>query len=349
MKTIFIPDYRNGNSYQTNLANSISKHGAHIYFDNKVLWAIIQHWKPDVLHIHWPYPFMISNNGFITTVRSTGFICEMMLLKMLGIKIIWTVHNIIGHEEKSKHLQLFFNRILAKLSNRLIVHCPSAREEVKKLYGKDLPITIAYHGNYIGHYKNAITHSDARNMLKLNTDDIIFLHFGYIRSYKGVLELIDAFKKVNNQKIKILIVGKPRDDKIAIDILNKSKDDERIKNILRFIPDDDIQIYMNAADVIILPYKNILTSGATILAMSFGKPVVAPVAGCIKDILNERGAFLYPTNTNSNLFEAIKNASNTDISVLRDMGKHNFKLIEQFRWDDIGKRIYDIYQECVTK
>jgi len=57
--------------------------------------------------------------------------------------------------------------------------------------------------------------------------------------------------------------------------------DKRIKVFLDFIPDNDIQIYMNAADIIVLPYLDILNSGVAILAMSFGKPVIAPRTGSI--------------------------------------------------------------------
>lgn len=359
MKVMFVPDYRRGNSYQANLAHSLSKQGVSIYFSPKFhprritsLFAMIiglsRCWRPDILHIHWPDPFMVANNKFVTTIKSTGFICELLLLKLFGVKIVWTVHNIMGHEDRSEY-QSLFTRVMVRLTNKLISHCPSANVEIVKTYGKDLSITVVQHGNYIRQYKNEMTSLQARNKLGLDKEDIIFLHFGYIRPYKGISELIDAFKMLDNQRAKLLIVGKPFDDKVVTDMYNDCRCDSRIRNILEFIPDDDIQIYMNAADVVVLPYKDVLTSGTVILSMSFGRPIVAPAIGCIADTIDKKGGFLYNTGDNkeNDLLLAMKNVLCTDREVLMNMGKHNFKLAEQFGWDEIGKRTYNVYQECL--
>ena len=329
MKIIFIPDYRKGNSYQTSLSNSLSKQGVSVCFGNSsgffaVLRSVKRYWKPDILHVHWPHPFMVGNNRLMTIIKSIDFICELFLLKLSGIKIIWTVHNIVDHEGKFKCLELSFNKFLVALCDRLIVHCPSAKSEVIKVYPKSASsIAVISHGNYIGWYKNVITPTEARDELKLGAEDIVFLYFGFIRPYKGIPELISAFKNLNNPQVKLLIAGKPYNDEIALHILDRCKDNENIKNILKFIPDEDIQLYMNAADVVVFPFKDILTSGSVILAMSFGKPVIAPQAGCISDILNEKGSFLY-LKTETGLLEAMQHALNAGKKNLLDMGRYNF-------------------------
>lgn len=354
MKIIFTPDYRKGNLYQTNLTNSLLKQGVSIYFTPEfhpkkmtslfaIMAGVSKCWRPDIVHIHWSDPFLISSNKFVSIIKSTGFICELLILKAFGSKLVWTVHNISGHEDKSD-LQLLFTKLLARLNNRLISHCSSASNEIKRLYGKNLQVTVIPHGNYIRQYKNDTTRAQARNVLKLDEKDIVFLHFGYIRPYKGILELINAFKKIENQNAKLLIVGKPFDDKTANEI-NINSNDRRIKNILRFIPDDDIQIYMNAADVIVLPYKNILTSGTAILSMSFGKPIIAPAIGCIPDIIDEKGGFLYKEE--NELSRVLEMVINTDRNTLLNMGKYNLETVEQFEWNKIGKKTFEIYQECI--
>ncbi len=343
MKVTFIPDYRNLNSYQTNLSNSISKQFVSINFN---LGSIIKYWKPDVVHVHWTFPYMITNSRLMTIIKSSCFICMLVILKLFGIKIVWTVHNIIDHEGKFKSIELFFTKFLAKLSNRLIVHCQSAKLEVMKTYEMiDSSIIVIPHGSYIGKYKNTINRDDARNRLKISEEDKVFLYFGQIRSYKGIPELIYAFNKLDNKKAKLFIVGKLLDEDIAVKIL--SNRDDRIKSVLTFVPDGDIQIYMNAADVVVLPFKDILTSGSAILAMSFGKPIIAPKVGCITDTIDKKGGFLYPIEKSENgLIGAMQDALNTDRTTLQYMGKNNFRLAEQFGWDEVGKRTYNIYEEC---
>ena len=347
MKVMFIPDGRSTNSYQMNLSHSLSEQGASVYFGNDVVGTIIKY-RPNIIHIHWPNYFMIADSKLMTIIKSTRFICGLLLLKLFGVKIIWTVHNIVDHEAKFRSLELLFNKLLAKSCHKLIVHCPSSKEEIEKLYG-NISIEVIPHGNYIGQYKNVMTSSQAREKLNINDEDIVFLYFGQIRSYKGIPELVNTFKKLNNGNschAKLLIVGKPLNDEIAKDIYNRCKGDDNIKKILEFVPDEDIQIYMNAADIVVLPFKDILTSGSVILSMSFGKTIIAPAIKCIADTLDDKENFLYKED---NLFDAMQRASNTDRITLTDMGIHNLRLAEQFQWDDVGKKTYDVYQNIIMR
>jgi len=344
MKVIFIPDYRKGNPYQELLANSLSKFGVKVNFGNifpifSMLRNAKKYWKPDILHIHWQHPFLLSSNKWKTILKSTSFICKLILLKLLGIKIVWTVHNIVNHERRFSSIELFFSKILARLCDKLIVHCPSAKEEVMKVYGiGNSSIAVIPHGKY--NYENRMSREQARKMLQLDSSDFVFLYFGQIRPYKGVYELIDAFKMLGNAKAQLLIVGNPYDKDIVIKNRSENKN---IKTILKFVPNEEIQIYMNAADIVVIPYKEILTSGAVILAMSFGKPVIAPKMGCISDILNEKGGFLYQGE--DGLLEAMKTALNTSEEKLNKMGKYNFKLAERLNWNSIAENTYEIYKE----
>jgi len=346
MKVIFIPDYRKGNPYQELLANSLSNFGVKVNFGNifpifSMLRNAKKYWKPDILHIHWQHPFLLSSSRWKTILKSTSFICELIFLKLLGIKIVWTVHNIVSHEKKFSSIELFFNKILAKLCDKLIVHCPPAKEEVMKVYSiGNSSIAVIPHGNY--NYENKISKEQARKMLQLDSNDFVFLYFGQIRPYKGVYELIDAFKMLGNVKAQLLMVGNPYDKDIVIKIKNRSEN-KSIKTILKFVPNEEVQIYMNAADIVVIPYREILTSGALILAISFGKPIIAPKMGCVSDILNKKGGFLYQGE--DGLLEAMKTALNASKEKLNKMGEYNFKLAEKLDWDSIAENTYKIYKE----
>ena len=349
MRIIFIPDYRDKNSYQTNLSSSLSKQDIQVYFGGRVMKSILEH-RPDILHIHWTYPFLVAKSRLGTVAKSIKFMCELSLLRLFGIKIIWTVHNIVDHEGRFKSTELFFNKLLIRLCNKLIVHCPSAKVEITEIYGKDdSSIVVIPHGNYIGLYDNTITSADARDILHLNAEDKVFLYFGQIRPYKGIPELIDAFKRLNSKQCKLLIVGKPLNDEIAADIQNSCIDNGNIRNILKFVPDDDIQIYMNVADVVVLPFKDILTSGSAILSMSFGKSIIVPMYGCMSDTLDNKGSFLFSKTEEDGLFKTMQHVLSTDRAILEDMGKHNLALAEKFSWSKIAEKTYDIYQECLLK
>jgi beta-1,4-mannosyltransferase len=55
------------------------------------------------------------------------------------------------------------------------------------------------------------------------------------------------------------------------------------------VPDDELQLYFNACDVVALPFRQVLNSGSLLLAMSFGCPVVAPRLGSIPEVACPEG------------------------------------------------------------
>ena len=357
MKVIFIPDYSKWNLYQKALANSLSKEGAEVSFSTSfrlfsVLSSVKNHWKPDILHIHWPHPFLLASSKGKTILKSVSFIGELLLLKLFGIKIVWSVHNIANLERKHRYLELFFSKLIARLCNKLIVHCPSAKKEVMDVYGmtKDSLIEVIPHGNYIHSYENIVSKTQARKKLQLSNEDTVFLSFGQIRPYKGVSELVDAFKKFNYLQAKLLIVGKPRNNEINDEIREKCDMDKNILLLFKFVPDDEIQIYMNAADVVVYTCHTSFFSptqmpGGVILAMSFGKPVIAPAIGCIPDGLDSEGSILYNPLDKEGLLKVMHSILDKDTNNLIKMGKHNFELAKQLRWDEIAKRTCEVYRQ----
>jgi len=119
------------------------------------------------------------------------------------------------------------------------------------------------------------------------------------------------------------------------------KSDDRIRAFLQFVPAKDVQLYMNAADVVVLPFKDILTSGSALLAMSFGKAVIAPRLGCIPESLDSRGVFLYDHNEEEGLLKAIQQAT---LANLAAMGKYNYGRAKHLGWNVIGQKTCALYQ-----
>jgi|SRR5581483_2125669 glycosyltransferase involved in cell wall biosynthesis len=353
MKALFVPEYSNkGNPYQRILADSLSKKGVDVNFGAtsslfSVLRSLKNYWKPDILHIHWTTPFLFANSRIKTVIKSVGFIFGLLILKLSGIKIVWTAHNVVNHEVKFISLEPFFTRLMVELCDKVIVHSPSAKNEIIKGYGfRTGQIAIIPHGSYINYYKNVIDRAQARERLQVGGDDVVFLYFGQVRPYKGVPELINAFKGLDCPQAKLFIVGEPLTFEIASDILRKCNGDGRIRTVLEFIPDDEIQIYMNAADIMVLPYRCVLTSGAAMLGMSFSKPVIAPSIGGMSDILDSKGGFLYDPLQKDSLAKAMEQALTSE---LKKMGEHNLELSKRLSWDEIAQLTYDNYQECFKR
>jgi glycosyltransferase involved in cell wall biosynthesis len=98
---------------------------------------------------------------------------------------------------------------------------------------------------------------------------------------------------------------------------------------------------------VVLPFKDILTSGSMMLALSFGKPIIVPDLGHIREVLDEKGNIVYDPLNNDALFSSIQACLKFDDNKLEQMSNHNFQIANQYGWDMIGKKTYVVYQEAM--
>jgi glycosyltransferase involved in cell wall biosynthesis len=353
MKVLFIPFY-SGNPYQRELAKALKDYGVKTTKANlvagrlPVLRAIQLNGKPDVLHLHWTHSFLLGRNRARSIIKSFLFTFELCIVKLLGIKLVWTIHNLSSHERKDSETELFSQRICIRLYDQIIVLCKFAVEAVIQTY--QLPdrfrgnICVIPHGHYIDSYKNKIDRDQARAKKGLDRKKIIFLNFGKIRPYKGIFHLIKEFKKIEDPQALLLVVGNPSTSRIKDELRRCCNQYKQIKTYLQFIPDEEIELYMNAADVVVLPFHDILNSGSVLLAMSFGKAVIAPSMGCIPEVIDKNGGFLYSPKDKSGLINALNQALKAD---LISMGQYNYSKVISFGWKEIAGKTYEVYKRCM--
>jgi glycosyltransferase involved in cell wall biosynthesis len=320
------------------------------FLDVSLLFTVIKNTGVNIIHLHWLHPFLLADTRLKTLVKSILFIIQLFIIKCFGIKVVWTVHNLKNHENRYQKLEGFFSRIIARDADAIIAHCEIARQDIQRVFKvrKHGKIAVIPHGSYRNAYKNTITAEEARHRLKLLPTDVTFLCLGLIRPYKGVLELIESFQKLDSSDARLIIAGRPQNRNLVNLLIQKSEGKSTIRLIPEFIPDDEIQVYMNAADVVILPYRDVLNSGAVILAMSFGKAVIAPRLGCIPEILDSSGSFLYNPDGQDSLVQAMKQAIAARAK-LREMGEHNYELDKKLDWQHIAVSTFQVYKECMGR
>lgn len=306
----FFPSLRelSSNPYWRILASALQKSGINFlsdspdYFTYK--WLIQNRNRVQVLHIHFVRPFYLSGRpGQIRIIYVLLFGLNMLLARGLGYRLIYTFHDIKPPNQiYPVWADDLAHRIVVKLAHSVIVHCNEAGRLLAKKYGLYHKVFIVDHPNYINWYPNTISKLAARRKLGLAENLTVFTFFGGIRPNKGIEILIKAFRKTQNGDFRLVIAGKP--GKSSASYSQKLKEmsfgDERICFYYEYIPDDEVQIFMNSADIVVLPFSDILTSGSTILAMSFGRPVIIPEVGCLPELVSsEVGWYFEPENADS--------------------------------------------------
>jgi len=277
----------------------------------------------------------------------------LMLLSVLGAKIVYTAHNVLPHE--TKRFDKFRAKILYKASSSIIVHS----DFIKRKLLKEFPfcnskIHIVPHGNFDNYLpEETLTKKEARSHFGISLTENVILFFGYIREYKGLDFLLDAFELAagKDDKLKLVIAGAPFNEELGNkykDKILKSNFRDRIINHFNFIPSENIHLYFQSSDIVILPYKSIDHSGIIHLAYSFSKPVIATNVGDFSEVIehNKSGKIL-EKNSVSDLAELILELCSDDD--LEKMGKYAKYLSEnKYSWENVCKKTLKVYNTLIN-
>jgi beta-1,4-mannosyltransferase len=332
------------NPYHSQLILHLRDHRVNVLVDGSLKQYIRQIEQggvaPDIIHLHAIPSFSASP---LEIHRLGLHLNRIGKLRKLGVKFVLTVHDLVSPNAMLPFGDLLIGRLMSGKMDALHVHSRSAKTELVRAWQlrDDSRISVIYHPSYIGCYSNAVTRSEARRRLNYSEAEVVFLFLGHVRPYKGVDTLLTSFANLPGERFRLLIAGDIQSN-LEGELRRRCQLDKRIQLIGDFIPDADIQLYMNACDVVVLPYRRAFTSGAAVLAMSFGKPCVATSTGAFPEILDSRGAFFCTIDDSASLTAAMSLAD-ASRSELPAMGGYNLERISQWRWAEMAERMAEMY------
>lgn len=286
----------------------------------------------------------LSTNVFVALGKSAVFAIQLLVSRLLGWKIIWTAHNLMPHENPHPRLEAVMMRFFVRRCDAVIAHGAAAKNAVLKRFeflSAEKTFVIP-HGHYSGYYANRIDRAGARSRLGLPDQAVVFLFFGQLRAYKEVSHLLMAFQELpQHSDVHLVIAGEPRDPALDRAIRTQANGDPRIHYMSKFIPEDEVELYMNSCDAVVLPYRS-FTSGVAALALSFGRTCIAPVSEGTEDSLDEKGTIFYQAEDPDGLSRALRLAASGEVP-LDQMGLHNLTLLKRFEWTEIAARTRSAY------
>jgi len=255
------------------------------------------------------------------------------------------MHNLGGHDGGQWASEMAVHGELVRLADVVICHCTAARDAAIAAYGLDETdagrLHVIPHGSYLGAYPDTITGAQARERLSLPPTGPVLLFLGAVRGYKGTDDLVAAFRALTDPDARLLIAGRPRGAGIEEHLGAAAAADPRIRLHLGFVPDEELQVWLRAADVVVLPFRDILTSGSAILALSFGRPVIAPALGCLPETVPASAGLLYDPDAPDALPEALRVALAADLGAL---GKGALARAQELDWGPIAGQVASLYR-----
>ncbi len=230
--------------------------------------------KPDLVIIRYWLPFLAPCLGTIAAlIRKNGH-----------TKIICLADNIIPHEHRPGDRLLtnyFIQRIdgLVAMSKSVLTDGLSFR--------KNLPQAFCPHPIF-DNYGEKISFELAKKKLKLDQKQRYLLFFGFIRDYKGLDLLIQAFADHRLRKfdVKLLVAGEYYSNpEVYLELIRENHLEEYVELRTDFIPDNEVNLYFSAADMVVQPYKSATQSGVTQIGYHFKKPMLVTNVGGLSEII----------------------------------------------------------------
>lgn len=245
---------------------------------NPLNWIIvgneIKRLKPDILLIKYWLPFMGPCFGTIARLAK----------KNRHTKVISILDNVVPHEKRVGDVA--FTKYYIGSSDAFIGMSQTVLDDLK-LFDNKKPSAFNPHPLF-DNFGKPVPKEQAKQLLGLDAGTNYMLFFGFIRDYKGLDLLLEAFadERLQKIKLKLIIAGEFYSDKKKYDdLIDNYNLKDRLVLKTDFIPDSEVFKYFCAADIVVQPYKHATQSGVTQIAYQFNKPMIVTNVGGLAEIV----------------------------------------------------------------
>lgn len=347
MKIGLIPFGSDTNPYQELTRRALVAEGHDVRTFPKSNWLPL--WRAarsgvEVLHLDWPHSFYRGAGTVQSAIKCRQF--RWQLPRLGPVKVVWTVHNLQAHDSSGRpepELDWLVQRAdalvsLSHLGVELIQQrWPSAREKT---------IAVIPFGHYADWYDTSITQQAARKKLGVPPTARLAVCAGRLQPYKGIEALIPAYLEIARQDDWLLIAGAPASAAYAESLRRLTSSHQKIILVPRLLDRTEISCCMAAADFAVFPFKEILNSASVILALSFGKPVVAPAKGSLAEVIPAEAWFPTTEGSEQKLSTALSRAYQcSSLGPLGQIAKQ--KMIREHSWKTVGVKLSNLYRDIV--
>ncbi|MFY9154396.1 MAG: glycosyltransferase [Prolixibacteraceae bacterium] len=233
--------------------------------------------KPDLVIIRYWIPFLApclgTLAGLIRRNKHTVIIC--------------LADNVIPHEHRIGDRTL--TRYFIKRIHGMIAMSKSVLKDGLSIR-KDLLQGFCPHPLF-DNYGEKLSFDSAKQILNLDVNTRYLLFFGFIRDYKGLDLLINAFAdhRLRQFPVKLLVAGEYYSSpEPYLKLIRENNLEDYIELRTDFIPDNQVNLYFSAADLVVQPYKSATQSGVTQIGYHFNVPMLVTNVGGLAEIIPDR-------------------------------------------------------------
>jgi glycosyltransferase involved in cell wall biosynthesis len=346
MRILVLP--RNPNPYQELLYGEMRRLGAEVTYIGELtssqtlnllllpLETVIRRTAgARLIHLHWVFIFTFPGARRFPVLRRAAYIWFLIWLRtcrMLGMRLVWTVHNVLPHEPVFPD-DLSARRALARATSLVLCHSQSTLAELASLRIMARRTAVIQHG--------PIAPTSSTESLRTpgsGGEARRFLFFGHVQEYKGVDDLLTAFLAIPDGAGAHLTVAGQCDDPGLRSSLHAlaAQGGPRVVLRLDYVPQEEVTPLFAGADVVVLPFRRITTSGSAILALAHGRPLIVPDLPALADLPDQ--AVLRYDGGVQGLADALSALALADGAMLAAMSAAAVNYAAKTTWRDIAEQ-----------
>lgn len=258
-------------------------------------WRVKQDWvawQPSLMIFQWWVPFMAPMTIWLARQAHRSRACVVMVC-----------HNVLPHERGL--LDTHLARLALRQADRLVVHSALDHTLARTLL-PSCAVEVVPHPSYAAFASPAWSREKAR--AALGVPGRVLLFFGIVRPYKGLSDLLNALPAVLAEiDVTLLVVGEIWEDAETYRQQVKALGlQSHVQFIDRYVSNDEAAMYFTAADLAVLPYRHVTSSGVLQLAFGMGVPVIATHTGGTAEVVEDgKAGFLVEPGDVAGLGRAI--------------------------------------------
>ncbi len=303
---------------------------------NPINWWLvgnsIRKQKPDLLLFKFWLPLMGPCFGTIARrTKANGY-----------TKVVSILDNVIPHERRMGDVA--FTKYFVKSCDAFLTMSDTVTADLRK-FEFQKPMIQNPHPLY-DNFGEAVPMDEAKRKLNLDPACHYILFFGFIRKYKGLDLLLEAFadERLTKLPLKLIVAGEfYENEKPYLDLINTTGIAGDVILKTDFIEEEEVKQYFSAVDVVVQPYKSATQSGVTQIAYQFNKPMIVTKVGGLPELVPDGKVGLCVEPNSKAIADAILSFFQNNLSKKFEAGILEEK--KRFSWRKFATDIMTLFQQ----
>jgi glycosyltransferase involved in cell wall biosynthesis len=299
-----------GNPYVLQLLHALERDSRIEAVQHGTSWLQVTGVDFDVIHVQWPEALFGFQEPTASELSQLARHLDRWQVAE-GTPLVVTVHNEYPHGQDTARFKRLYQLVYER-ADAFIHLGERSREVVRRRYTDEIGSafeTVIPHGDY-SYYPDEISREEARDLLSVPPDVPVWLVFGSVREDQEVDLLRKAFSQARQVSEQLVVASqlphRPLRDWQHVPTRLPLWLNSHVHLHESYVPAKQVQIYLNAADVLVLPRIDALNSGTVALGWTFGTVVVGPSQGVIGEMLDNQGCPAFKSPSPEALAEAMQ-------------------------------------------